>query len=70
MKKYRYTAVDKAKIKKHINTLLKAHTSPFLTPEEVERCNLIYQALDHEKNAYAKRTGQLLTLKEFCLLFI
>ena len=70
MKKYRYTAADKAQIKKHILTLLKAHTSPFLTATEEEHCVLVYKALEHEARAYSKATGQLLTLKEFCLLFI
>ena len=70
MKKYRYTAVNKAQIKKHILTLLKAHTSPFLTPGEVERCKLVYSTLQHETSAYNKRTGHMLTVKEFCLMFI
>ena len=70
MKKYTYSAANKARIKDLILKLVKASASPFLTEPEKEYYTLVYQALDHEKTAYSKRTGQLLTLKEFCLLFI
>ena len=68
--KKHYTARQRVMLKKHINALLKASTSPFLTAEEVEYCAMTYSTIEAECRSYSKATGSLLTVPEFVKMFI